>query len=170
MIYMRSNELIKLFNFFRHNSHNKYEFKIKTLILVTVTFSLMYLFLDDLDFHGVNVVQEKIKDELIEKTVEKEINENVPEAFKNKGSNLLPNRSSDLQIEMATEEVKDDVKSKDLQAENIEPSLIKKYFNRLYFSINTGCLLGYGDIYPVGNIAKFLAMVQAFITISLILY
>ena len=62
MIYMRSNELIKLFNFFRHNSNNKYEFKIKTLILVTVTFSLIYLFLDDLDFHGVNVVQEKIKE------------------------------------------------------------------------------------------------------------
>ena len=28
----------------------------------------MYLFLDDLDFSGVNIVQEKIKDELIEKT------------------------------------------------------------------------------------------------------
>jgi len=170
MLLFRGTDLLKIYKFFRHSSQNKYEFKIKTLFLTTVIFSILYLFLDDLDFSGVNIVQEKIKDELIEKTVEKEIDENVPEAFRNQGSELLPDKSSDLQIEIATEEVKDEVKKEDLQAENIEPSLIMKFFNRLYFSINTGCLLGYGDIYPVSSIAKIMAMIQAMITILLILY
>ena len=170
MLLFRGTDLLKIYKFFRHGSHNKFEFKIKTLFLTTILFSILYLFLDDLDFSGVNIVQEKIKDELIEKTVEKEIDENVPEAFRNKGSELLPDKSSDLQIEMATEEVKDEVKKEDLQAESIQPSISMKFFNRFYFSINTGCLLGYGDIYPVSTFAKFLAMIQAMITILLILY
>lgn len=170
MILFRGNDLIKIFKYFTSSPQNRYKFKIKTLLITTFVFSILYLFLDDLDFSGVNIVQEKIKDELIEKTVEKEIDENVPEAFENQGSNLLPDKNSDLQIEMATEEVKDEVKKQELQAENIEPSLLMKYFNRVYFSINTGCLLGYGDIYPVSVTAKGLAMVQAFITILLILY
>ena len=120
MLLFRGTDLLNIYKFFRHSSQNKYQFKIKTLFLTTVIFSILYLFLDDLDFSGVNIVQEKIKDELIEKTVEKEIDENVPEAFRNQGSELLPDKSSDLQIEIATEEVKDEVKKEDLQAENIE--------------------------------------------------
>jgi len=170
MLLFRGTDLLQIFKYFRHSSHNKYEFKLKTLLVTTITFSILYLFLDDMNFSGVNVVQEKIKDELIEKTVEKEIDENVPEAFRNKGSELLPDRNSDLQIEMATEEVKDEVRKTDLKAESIEPSLQSKFLNRLYFSINTGCLLGYGDIYPVSNIAKLFAMIQAIITLLLILY
>ena len=65
----------------------------------------------------------------------------MPEAFRNKGSELLPDKSSDLQIEMATEEVKDEVKKEDLQAESIQPSISMKFFNRFYFSINTFLLL-----------------------------
>ena len=120
MLLFRGTDLLKIYKFFRHGSHNKFEFKIKTLFATTILFSILYLFLDDLDFSGVNVVQEKIKDELIEKTVEKEIDENVPEAFRNQGSELLPNKSSDLQMDIATEEVKDEVKKGDLQAESIE--------------------------------------------------
>ena len=62
------------------------------------------------------------------------------------------------------------IKKDDLQAESIEPSISMKFFNRFYFSINTGCLLGYGDVYPVSSSAKILAMIQAMITILLILY
>ena len=73
-------------------------------------------------------------------------------------------------MEMATEEVKENIKDDELQAENITPSIFKKFFNRIYFSINTGCLLGYGDIYPISILAKLFAMIQAMITIMLILY
>ena len=52
----------------------------------------------------------------------------------------------------------------------IKPSLLQQFFNRLYFSVSTGCLLGYGDIYPITNVAKFLSIVQAILTVSLIIY
>ena len=73
-------------------------------------------------------------------------------------------------MEMATEEVKDNIIEDELQADNITPSILKRFFNRIYFSINTGCLLGYGDIYPISILAKLFAMIQAMITIMLILY
>lgn len=180
MLYLRGNDIINIFKYFRHNSYSKYEFKIKILFITTIIFSFLYLFLEDIDFQGLNIVQEKIKDELIEKTVEKEIDANIPEAFRNNynennyksysGSQMLPDKSSDLQMEMATEEVKEEIKEEELQAENIEPSIMKKFFNRIYFSINTGCLLGYGDIYPISVLAKLFAMIQSMITIMLILY
>ena len=183
MLYLRGNDMVNIFNYFRHNSSSKYQFKIKILFLTTIIFSFVYLFLEDTDFQGLNIVQEKIKDELIEKTVEKEIDENVPEAFRNNynsgsgtgsgtgsGSQMLPNKSSNLQMEMATEEVKDNIIEDELQADNITPSILKRFFNRIYFSINTGCLLGYGDIYPISILAKLFAMIQAMITIMLILY
>lgn len=181
MLYLRGNDMVNIFNYFRHNSSSKYQFKIKILFLTTIIFSFVYLLLEDTDFQGLNIVQEKIKDELIEKTVEKEIDENVPEAFRSNygsefgpksgsGSQLLPNKSSNIQMDKATEEVKKDIKEEELQAENIKPSLLKKFFNRIYFSINTGCLLGYGDIYPISILAKLFAMIQAMITIMLILY
>ena len=183
MLYLRGNDMVNIFNYFRHNSSSKYQFKITILFLTTIIFSFMNLFLEDTAFQGLNIVQEKIKDELIKKTVKREIDENVPEAFRNNynsgsgsgtgtgsGSQMLPNKSSDLQMEMATEEVKDNIIEDELQAENITPSMFKKFFNRIYFSINTGCLLGYGDIYPISILAKLFAMIQAMITIMLILY
>jgi hypothetical protein len=185
MLYFRGNIITNIINYFKHNKSSKYEFKIKILFATTILFSFLYLLLEDIDFQGLNVVQEKIKDELIEKTVEKEIDENVPEAFRSNyesefgpgsgpgsgsGSQMLPNKSSNIQMDKATEEVKKDIKEEELQAENIKPSLLKKFFNRIYFSINTGCLLGYGDIYPISILAKLFAMIQAMITIMLILY
>ena len=179
MLYFRGNIITNIINYFKHNKSSKYEFKIKILFATTILFSFLYLLLEDIDFQGLNVVQEKIKDELIEKTVEKEIDENVPEAFRSNygsefgpksGSQMLPNKSSNIQMDKATEEVKKDIKEEELQAENIKPSLLKKFFNRIYFSINTGCLLGYGDIYPISFLAKLFAMIQAMITIMLILY
>ena len=50
------------------------------------------------------------------------------------------------------------------------PSSIQKYFDRLYFSIITACLLGYGDIYPTTNVAKILTAIQSLLTVCLILY
>ena len=180
MLLLKGSDIINIFKYFRHNSSSKYEFKIKILFITTIVFSFLYLFLEDIDFQGLNIVQEKIKDELIEKTVKKEIDKNIPEAFRNNyneinyksssGSQMLPDKSSDLQMEMATEEVKEEIKEEELQADNIEPSILKKFFNRIYFSINTGCLLGYGDIYPISTIAKLFAMIQSTITILLILY
>ena len=138
MLYFRGNIITNIINYFKHNKSSKYEFKIKILFATTILFSFLYLLLEDIDFQGLNVVQEKIKDELIEKTVEKEIDENVPEAFRSNygsefgpksgsGSQLLPNKSSNIQMDKATEEVKKDIKEEELQAENIKPSLLKNH-------------------------------------------
>tara|TARA_Y100000992_G_C21222421_1_gene471148 strand:- start:440 stop:736 length:297 start_codon:yes stop_codon:yes gene_type:complete len=40
--------------------------------------------------------------------------------------------------------------------------------NKLYFSITTGCLLGYGDIYPITSFLKSIVSLQVLITIIII--
>ena len=42
-------------------------------------------------------------------------------------------------------------------------------FNRFYFAVTTGCLIGYGDIYPITNTSKTLAIIQSLLTVGLIL-
>ena len=49
------------------------------------------------------------------------------------------------------------VKDKELDVQKIKPSLIQRFFDRLYFSVTTGTTLGYGDIYPTSNSVKFLS-------------
>ena len=73
-------------------------------------------------------------------------------------------------IDKAAKDTERDVKKDDLGIEKIEPSLTNKFINRLYFSIITGCLLGYGDVYPVSNTAKLLTGLQGLLTVSLIIY
>ena len=74
-----------------------------------------------------------------------------------------------IKIDQATRNVEDDVDKNDLTPENIEPSIIQKLFNRLYFSVSTSTLLGFGDIYPVTNISKTLVMFQSITTLILII-
>ena len=49
-----------------------------------------------------------------------------------------------------------------------EKKRMEKYFDSLYFSIVTGCLLGYGDVYPLTTKCKFTSMIQALLTIIII--
>ena len=53
--------------------------------------------------------------------------------------------------------------------ESLKPTLIQSLYNRLYFSVSTGTLLGYGDIVPITNTSKLLSMIQSICTIALIL-
>jgi len=100
-------------------------------------------------FHGLNKIQDKIKDDLIED----EVNESFYTPY-NK------------------EKVKHDVKEIVSNEEDkiYKPNYLQRYLDSLYFSIITSCLLGYGDIYPITNISKILVSIQALITLSLILY
>ena len=63
----------------------------------------------------------------------------------------------------------DDIK-KEYTSKNVEKSIFQRFFDRLYFSIITGCLLGYGDIYPLTNLCKFFVMLQSLLTIIIIVY
>lgn len=140
--------------------------KIYILIFSMLFFSFVYMLLEDDNFEGVNKFKEIVKEEVLKKKVQKEIKEN----FINLENYQNSFADKEEVIDQATKETEDVVKAEELRPEKVQPSEFDKYFNRLYFAIITGCLLGYGDIYPVSNIAKFIAGVQGLITVSLIVY
>ena len=137
-------------------------FKLYTLFLSIAMFSVIYLFFDDDNFSGVNYVKEKVKEEVLKKKVEKNIQK---ETDKEPFSNV---DDLDTKINETVKQAKDDVEQKELIDEKMNVSLGQKFFNRIYFSISTGTLLGYGDIYPITNLCKIVVMCQTLITISLI--
>lgn len=145
--------------------------KITILFFLMIFFSLIYMLLDDKNFEGINKFKEIIKEEVIKDKVKQEINENFTNLKKTKLDKMYSTPIIEEKIiDKATEEVEKETKTEELDPENVEPSLLKKYLNRLYFAIVTGCLLGYGDIYPVSDIAKFLSGIQGLLTVSLIIY
>jgi len=137
-------------------------FKLYTLFLSIALFSVIYLFFDDDNFSGVNYVKERVKEEVLKKKVEKNIQK---ETNKEPFSNV---DDLDTKINETVKQAKDDVEQKELIDEKMNVSLGQKFFNRVYFSISTGTLLGYGDIYPITNLCKIVVMCQTLITISLI--
>ena len=140
--------------------------KIYILLFSMLFFSFVYMLLEDDNFEGVNKFKEIVKEEVIKKKVQKEIKENFINLENYQNSFL----DKEQVIDQATKETEDVVKVEELRPGKVQPSEFDKYFNRLYFAIITGCLLGYGDIYPISNIAKFIAGVQGLITVSLIVY
>ena len=135
--------------------------KITILVFLMFIFSLIYMLLDDSQFAGVNKFKEIVKEEVIKDKAKKEIQENFM------SSNYLKKEEI---IDIAAKETEKDVEESELNPEKVKPSLINRYFNRLYFAIVTGCLLGYGDIYPVSNLSKLLCGIQGLFTVALIIY
>lgn len=150
-----------------------YSDKIYHLLIISIFYTFLYLTLDDTHFSGINKLQQIMRDELIKKEVKETV---LTETFSNNNdtSNEIKREiKREIQKDNAIDKSKDDVKnaviSDDLTPSKIEHSLLQKTYNRFYYSLTTGCLLGYGDIYPISNIAKFIVMTQTFITISLIM-
>mgnify|MGYP001373472977 CR=1 FL=1 len=156
--------------------------KITILLFLIIFFSLLYMLLDDSHFEGVNKFKEIVKEEVIKDKVKKEIIENFEniENFRNienfelnenlnkyyKDNTIIKEKVMDE----ATKSTEIEVKEEELQPDKVKPSLLNKYFNRLYFAVITGCLLGYGDIFPVSNTSKLLSGLQGLLTVSLIIY
>ena len=133
-------------------------------------FSLIYMLLDDSHFEGVNKFKELVKEEVIKDKVQREIKENF-ELYEQLDTYYKDNKViKEKVIDKAAKDTEKEVKKDELAVEKIEPSLINKFINRIYFSIITGCLLGYGDIYPVSIAAKLLTGLQGLLTVSLIIY
>ena len=147
------------------NLHNiiKVKFnKITVLLFLMIVFSLIYTLLDDSHFSGVNKFKETVKEEVIKNKVKKEIKENFEDYNQRKDKEKV--------IDIAAKKTEIEAKQDELMPDKVEPSIINKYFNRLYFAIVTGCLLGYGDIYPITNISKFVSGLQGLLTVALIIY
>ena len=148
----------------QNNIHNliKYRFKkIIILIFLMFLFSFIYMLLDDSHFSGVNKFKEIIKEEVIKDKDIKELKENF---------NNINEIKDEAVIDYAAKKTEEEVNQEELTSEKVEPSIINRYFNRLYFAIVTGCLLGYGDIYPISNLSKFICGTQGLFTVALIIY
>lgn len=143
--------------------------KLFTLLLFVVIFSMIYLFLDDKHFSGINFIKETIKEEVIKKKIEKKIKES-PEIHESFYSFTDATTSGNVEAELgkATKKAQAEIKEDDLTVEKIETPVYQRLFDRVYFSIITSTLLGYGDIYPVTNVCKSIVMIQSLVTLSLI--
>lgn len=142
---------------FKQLSKSKYHQKVILFFVSIIGFSFIYSALDASHFHGINPVQDKIKDDLVEKEAEE-----VKDGF----SNGSPYGSEEK--EKLKKEVEEVVKEDEKKIEN--PNFFQHFYDRMYYSINTACLLGYGDIYPATNTAKAVVCAQSLITLILILY
>jgi len=134
------------------------------IFLSMALFSIVYLFLDDHNFSGVNYIKEKVKEEVLKKKVEKNIKKETDKEGYTSFDDL------ETKIDETVKQAKTEVEEKELIHEKMNVTIGQKFFNRIYFSISTGTLLGYGDIYPISNICKIIVMIQTLITISLIVY
>jgi hypothetical protein len=142
-----------------------------------VSFSILYMFLDDSHFSGVNFIKDTIKKEVIKKKINNELQDTVSdpmEAFGNSFSTQyqkhIDKAKTDIAIEDAAKDVSKDVVDAEIKEDKINIPPFQRLFNRAYFSMNTSCLLGYGDIFPVSNIAKVISMLQSFITVAIIVF
>ena len=143
---------------FKQLLQSKYHKKVLWFFISIIIFSVIYSLLDASHFHGINPVQDKIKDDLVEKEAEE-----VKEEYKTMGYHYTSNEKQKLK-----QDVKEVVKEDDKKIEN--PTFFQNFFDRLYYSINTACLLGYGDIYPATNVTKGIVCIQSLITLVLILF
>lgn len=134
--------------------------KLGVFLIVCIIFSVIYLFIPDKNFGGINKIQTILEEELVEKAVEKKIKE----TFKNKNS-------SDVNLNSISSEIDNviDISSTDIT--NIKKeSHVDKYFDRLYFSIVTGTTLGFGDIYPNSKLTKLLVILHLVILFLIIAF
>jgi len=132
---------------------NKYHLKIYGLIGLIVLFSFFYLALDTTHFQGINPVQDKVKDDIVERESKKV----SLESFQGEQNSQELKQNIEEQVEAEEDKIQ-------------RPTIFQNLFDRFYFSTITACLLGYGDIYPATNIAKSMAALQSFLTVCLILY
>lgn len=156
-----------------HNIINKKFNKITILIFSILFFTIIYMLLDDSDFAGINKFKEAVKDEVIKKKAKEEIEENFDNFDNfNKFDKFDKNNSimKEEIIDQAAKKSEKEVEKEDLKPEKVEPNLANKFLNRLYFATSTGCLLGYGDIYPVTDLCKIITGLQGILTIALIIY
>ena len=138
---------------FSYKNLEKYHLKIIGLVLLICIFSIIYSILDSSHFHGINPLEDEIKDQIVEKEVKQDM---IVDGF---------NTYEKQEVKRNIEKV---VKTEEKKIDN--PSSSQVLFDRMYFSTITACLLGYGDIYPATNTTKLLAALQSFLTVCLILY
>ena len=160
-----------LYNMTRHP-------KVIALIISTFFFTILYMLLGDKHFSGVNFIKETVKKEVIKKKIKNNMgtdeplgNENFTQDtnYKKQYQDRVISKQTDDAIEEVAKTATDELHDDELNPTTINVSISQQIFNRFYFSMNTSCLLGYGDIYPVTNTSKLFTTLQSLFTISLII-
>ena len=147
---------------------SKISIKILLLILLIIIFSIIYFNFDDKNFGGISNIQEVIKEELLKNKIKNKIKEKF---YNSDDEEIIQvSKKEEKAIDDTTKKIKNVVKDDELDVQKIKPSLYQQFFNRIYFSVITGTTLGYGDIYPVSNLSKFICGVQGLFTVALIIY
>jgi hypothetical protein len=127
------------------------------------------MFVSDDEWYGINRMKDIVRDEVAREKVGEETSEIVNfrniEGFDNYDNMFQDNIQNANESELISEI---DKAEEQVENESIVKSPLENYFNRLYFSIVTGCLLGYGDIYPKSIRLKAIVTVQALMTIIII--
>lgn len=132
------------------------------LMLQILLFSVLYLFLDDSHFSGINTLEEMIRTELIQRKIDPIIEKEVAENFEN-------SENPEKEIEKTAEKITKNLEKNEVIESLTKPSLFEQFFKRLYFSFVTGTTLGYGDIFPNSTICKTITIIQLVTTILLLI-
>ena len=156
--------------------------KLTIYIVSILFFAIIYILFPDDDFNGISNIQNIIKTELIRNKIKQKISEKegfidkvLEERHIFKGAKTLMSHKPSIQkdtqeaLDEKIDEANKAVEESEISQENLKPSLLTKFFDRLYFSVVTGSTLGYGDIFPVRRVLRLICMFQIVITFSLIL-
>lgn len=127
------------------------------LLMQILFFCILYLFLDDSHFSGINRLEEMIRDEVLQRKINPIIKST--EKYEN----------PDTKLKKTAKQIRKDIKSEvsEVLDDLARPTLFDKFFKRLYFSFVTGTTLGYGDIFPNTVLCKTITIFQLIFTIIL---
>ena len=145
---------------------------IKKALFLLISFFIYgfiyFLFCDDHEFGGINILQDEIKKKFVDKYITKVKDGNINSYTKGKlGEKIQTGDVSHKKDKSLTTHL--DNKLTNLNDNIIEKNNYQKLFDRFYFSIMTGTTVGYGDIYPVSNKVKIISVIQMMTTIYIIL-
>lgn len=144
--------------------------KMILLLLSFILFGIIYfLFCDDHEFGGINILQEELRKQSLKKIVNKKLSK--PGLTKDIVFDELVKDISYSGISDKVEKtMANEVSNSNIEKDITNINIYQKIFDRIYFSIVTGTTLGYGDIYPLSNKVKILIIIQLFITIFILFH
>ena len=123
------------------------------------------MIIPDDEWSGVNKVREIIEEKAIKDKVDEDILKgNIEVDIEEVGVEEFNNYYGNIK-----EGIQEGIEKEEVSVEYVkENSIFDQYFNRLYFTVITACLLGYGDIVPKTNRLKSLVIIQSLLTIIII--
>jgi hypothetical protein len=139
--------------------------KVAIILISVIVFSIIYMIIPDDEWSGVNKVREIIEEKAIKDKVDEDILKgNIEVDIEEVGVEEFNNYYGNIK-----EGIKEGIEKEEVSVEYVkENSIFDQYFNRLYFTVITACLLGYGDIVPKTVRLKSLVIIQSLLTIIII--